>query len=99
MKKITFYKSMRNGKFIQDSGWYYKAVNGLEVVLHGGDKGWHWCATELTTGWSIPILGAKTLKETAQQIETIANSAQKFILNTKSARQIIEQRKALKLIA
>lgn len=99
MKKITFYKSMRNGEFIQDTGYYYKAANDFEVVLHGGGNGWHWRATELTTGWSVPVLGATTLKETAQQIEEIANSAQKFILNTESARQIIEQRKALKLIA
>lgn len=75
MKKITFYKSMIGGKFEQAQGYYYKAKNGLEFALHGGNKsGCDWCATELSTGLSVPILGGRTIKNTIEQLEQKASS-------------------------
>lgn len=79
MKKITFYKSMIGGKFEQAQGYYYKAQNGLEFAIHGGNKyGCDWCATELTTGLACPILGGRTLDKTAQQVEQIADKIAHF---------------------
>ncbi len=75
MKKINFYKSMIGGKFEQAQGYYYKAQNGLEFAIHGGNKaGCDWCATELTTGLSCSILGGRTIKNAIEQVEQKASS-------------------------
>ena len=75
MKKITFYKSMIGGKFEQAQGYYYKAKNGLEFAIHGGNKiGCDWCVTELTTGLSCSTLGGRTIKIAVEQVEQISKS-------------------------
>lgn len=47
MKKITFYKSLRNGEIEQCTGYLYEAKNGVKVALYKSDL---WYATEITTG-------------------------------------------------
>lgn len=98
MKKITFYKSMSNGEFIKDTGYYFETQNGLDIVLHGGGRGRDWCATELHTGLSIPILGAKTLVTTIQQVEQIADAVLKFVANNEQAIKLVERRTKLNML-
>lgn len=71
MKKIIFYKAMRNGQFEPSQGYYYKAQNGSEFAIHGNSGDWG--ATELTTGMYCGIYG-KTIEDACKQVEQRANS-------------------------
>lgn len=71
MKKITFFKTLRDGGTERADGYLYEAQNGVKVAIY--KSGYAWCATELTTGLDCGI-GTSTREYAAAKIEQRANS-------------------------
>lgn len=95
MKKITFYKSMRDGTQREATGYYYKAQNGIEFAIDRICDWQNYCATELSTGLAAPILGGKTIKETCEQLEQVAPAiANYFARNITQIKQLRQTRAA-----
>ena len=90
MKKIKYVKTLRENKFEEATGYYYKDKNNIEYAI---DCETHY-VTELTTGCLV-VMEKGTLKKQIERIEERSDAVKNSFL-THSTKSAVENLKKFK---